>query len=201
MANIFKTVKEDQSITVRGLINKHHTLFLKRGLIQAGHASNFPALHGLRDEILVFDEEGNIFPILVRNGVWFERIILRQPHDPTQGQIVASLSETRRTSYNPIPTIRRTLGITSQTLENNRLYFYRAEHPDTAPFLNIHPLWIAVPTFMDLLAQFPSGNFSQLHSIPAVKEPACDLTIQRPIMSKPYLMPVPSLDTDGNKTA
>lgn len=189
MTNLFKTLEEKSFTTVRDLINGNQTLFLKKGLIESGVADGFSSLQGLQDELIVWDTDGNVFLVPVKSGVWFQPVIPRMPHNPTEGTIIASIGETQRTQHNPIATIRRTFGITTQSLANNRLYFYRAEHPDTEPFLNIHPLWLATDKFHELLARFPDANYSGLNTIMEVREPKVSVIVEIPPSRRSYPAP------------
>lgn len=198
MTNLLKTLEEKSVTTVRDLITNNQTLFLKKGLIESGMADSFPSMSGMQDELIVWDADGNVFLVPVKNGIWFQPVTARTPQNPTVGTIIASIKETELIQHNPINTIRRMLGVTSQSLENNRLYFYRAEHPDTEPFLNIHPLWLATEKFHELLARFPEGNYSGLNTIAEVREPKIKLTVELPLSRRSYPAPknlLPSLDS------
>lgn len=189
--NLFTTLTENNVVTVRTLINKHNNMSLKKEMLNTGIASTFPELQKMRDEILVWDGDGNVVVVPVKNGIWFQPVKARQPFSHEEGTtLICSLKETRMIHHNPISTIRRADGITAQQVENNFLYFYRATHPDTQPFLKLAPLWLAIPEFQSLLSQFPEGEYSGLNSITEVREPACDITVRVPYVFRP-LAPVP----------
>jgi hypothetical protein len=185
--NLIATIAGNEAVTVRGLVNKHHSLRLKQGLIEAGVAADNHQLHKIRDELILWDDEGNVLFRYAVNGVWFETVKLRTPYSPTSGVIIASLRDTKKINYTPVSTIKTIEtddgAIFFEDLENNALHFYRADHPDVLPFMSISPLWLAVPEFQNLLTMFSEGDFSDLYNISQVKEPKCDIVALVPEMT------------------
>lgn len=183
--NLLATLADNEVVTVRGIINKYQTLRLKQGLVGAGAAVDTHQLHRLRDEIIVWDEDGNVLLIPVINGCWTQPVTLRTPSNPSQGSIVASLKETKKVQYNPITTTHKTLGeAPTEVINNNLLHFYRSEHPDTMPFMSVSALWLAVPAFQNLLSMFSEGDYSELDNISHVNEPKGNITIIVPASTR-----------------
>lgn len=183
--NLLATLADNEVVTVRGIINKHHTLNLKRGLVDAGAAVDSHQLHRIRDEIIVWDEEGNVLLIPVINGCWTKPVTLRDPSNPGMGSIVASLKETKKVQYNPISTIHNIVGEDStESIDNNLLHFFRSDHPDTMPFMSVSALWLAVPEFQNLLSSFSEGDYSELDKISHVNEPKASITIIVPVSTR-----------------
>ena len=183
--NLLATIANNEVVTVRGVINKHHSLRLKQGLVEAGVAADSNQLHRIRDEIIVWDEEGNVLLIPVITGIWTQPVTLRTLSNPTEGYIVGSLNETKSVQYNPISTINKVIGEEpAEHIEGNIVHFYRSEHPDTMPFMSVSPLWLAVPAFQNLLYMFSEGDFSGIDDVVQVREPKCDLTAQLPLSTR-----------------
>lgn len=183
--NLLATIANNEVVTVRGIINKHHTLRLKQGLVDAGVATDSHQLHRIRDEIIVWDEDGNVLLIPVINGIWTQPVTLRTLSNPTEGYIVGSLSDTKAVQYNPISTIKKVIGEDpAEHIEGNVLHFYRSEHPDSLPFMSVSPLWLAVPEFQNLLNRFNEGDFSDIDDVVQVREPKCNITALIPRSSR-----------------
>jgi hypothetical protein len=182
--NLLATLAGNEAVTVRSLINTHQSMRLKQGLLNAGVAEDSHQLHKIRDELILWDDDGNILLIPVVNGVFFETVTVRTPMNHTKGFILASMKETKKVQYNPLTVIRKEDGETVEHIDNNVLYFFRADHPDTAPFLCGSPLWLAVPEFQNLLNLFPEGNYSGLDSITQVREPKCNITTLVPVSTR-----------------
>lgn len=179
--NLLATIANNDVVTVRGIINNHNTLRLKQGLIDAGVAADTHQLHKIRDDILVWDEDGNIMLIPVVQGVWAQQVKLRTLANPLEGFTVGGLNETKAVYYNPVSTIKKAPGESpAESIEGNIMHFYRSVHPDSMPFISITPLWLAVPGFQDLLNRFSGGDFSDIDGVLQVREPKCDLTVSIP---------------------
>jgi hypothetical protein len=77
-------------------------------------------------------------------------------------KIDASLNETRKVTYRPKFEPQIFGGLASGYMYDSDVNFYRAIHVDTAPFLSVNNLWLAVPEFAAILDKFlPTEN---LHS-------------------------------------
>lgn len=183
--NLLATLADNEVVTVRGLMNKHQNLRLKQGLLDAKVAEDNHQLHRIPDEMIVWDEEGNVVFIKIVNGCWTQPVIVRTPNDPTKGSIVASLNDTKQIYYNPVSTIQKVVGEAPvEVIENNVMHFYRSTHPDTMPYLSISPLWLAVPAFQNLLSTFSEGDYSALDAVTYVREPKCNITTLLPLSTR-----------------
>lgn len=183
--NLLATIANNEVVTVRGIINNHNTLRLKQGLVDAGVAKDSHQLHKIMDEILVWDEDGNILLIPVIHGIWTQPVTVRTLANPTGGYIVGSLNETKTVQYNPVSTIKKNVGeAPSESTEGNIMHFYRSDHPDSMPFMSISPLWLAVPEFQNLLNRFSEGDFSDIDEVVQVREPKCHITASIPRSSR-----------------
>lgn len=169
--NIIQTASEPNAV-VRDLVKTHNKLYLKKGLIDAGLANSFSTLSKLRDEILLWDKEGNVFLVPVTNGVWFDPVSRKRPYDPSNGILIASLKDTKVVRYNPMFAHKKVFGFLTEYVSNNTLHFYRSEHEDCEPFLSISPLWLLLPEFRELLERFPEGDYSSLESVTEIVEPS-----------------------------
>ena len=197
--NLLATIADNEAVTVRGLIRLHNSMELKQGLIKAGVAQDNHQLHRVRDELIIWDDEGNVLWMYAVGGVYFKTIELRSPYNPTSGTIIASLNETKKIHYAPVPAVHVERCnddelVSSEYLENNCLHFMRADHPDVLPFMSVSPLWLGVPEFQELLNQFSAGDYSDLNSITHVAEPKCGLTVMIPEANRqryaPNVVPV-----------
>ena len=175
--NLAVMLEEDETMTVRQLINKTQHMALKSGLVKIGQANKTSDLWGFRDEIIAWDDEGNTLMFYYVNGMGFKTVNLRKKHRPGSGVILASLKETQRIEYFPDYDA-------AQDEDNNSLYFYRSDHPDAAPFLSLCPMWLLLPEFHDLLSAFPEGDYSALDGITEVLEPHTGLSMLVPQRNK-----------------
>jgi hypothetical protein len=184
--NLLATLADNEAVTVRGLVNKHHRLMLKQGLIDAGVAQDNHQLHTIRDEMIIWDDEGNVLFLHVVNGIYFEKVTVRTRTNPAKGYIVANMNETKLVEYNPVSSIKLVKNdideeILTEQIDNNVLHFYRSDHPDAMPFMSISPLWLAVPEFQNLLNTFSGGNYSDVDDIAEVREPKCNVSTVLPL--------------------
>ena len=91
--NLLETLADNEVVTVRGLVNKHQRMLLKQGLVDAGIAADNHQLRTIRDEMLIWDEEGNILLLPHVNGIYFEEVTVRTRVNPTKGYIVANMKD------------------------------------------------------------------------------------------------------------
>lgn len=181
--NLSTVLANNETVTVRNLINANQTFSLKKELISSGFAASTHQLYKIHDEILIWDDEGNVVIVPSMQGVGFHIIKARNANDPTQGVIVASLNETKKVQYQPVTSTTPDEDGCEQ-ISNNVMRFYRADHPDTAPFISLSPLWLLVPAFQNLLTRFSEGDYSALDSILQVREPKANISALVPRVNR-----------------